>query len=127
MTTRRQLDGSGASVFGAKRAGDPGCVRDYVYVGDAVRANLAAFEGALDGRIINIATGVETSTRSLAEKLVSHVDLPAVVNDGEFRAGDLERSVLDPSVMISILGEPTPLDKGLSDTTEWFREEAAAS
>jgi hypothetical protein len=25
--------------------------------------------------------------------------------------------------MISTLGDPTPLERGLSDTTEWFREE----
>ncbi|MEM8500124.1 MAG: low molecular weight protein-tyrosine-phosphatase, partial [Pseudomonadota bacterium] len=34
-------------------------------------------------------------------------DEPAIINDGAHRAGDLGRSVLDPAVMISILGEPT--------------------
>ncbi|MBW1875589.1 MAG: NAD-dependent epimerase/dehydratase family protein, partial [Deltaproteobacteria bacterium] len=97
------------------------CVRDYVYVRDSVRANLAAFEGALDGRTINIASGVATTTRALAEQLVQLVDKPAIVNDGPYRAGDLERSVLDPAVMISMLGEPTPLERGLTATTEWFR------
>jgi UDP-glucose 4-epimerase len=109
------------------REGDDGCVRDYVYVRDSVRANLAAFEGALDGRTINIATGIETSTRTLAELLVSLVDKPAIVNDGAQRPGDLERSVLDPAVMVSILGEPTPLERGLTATTEWFRHQVQSS
>ena len=98
-----------------------------MYVRDSVRANLAAFEGALDGRTINIASGIATSTRTLAEQLVHLVDKPAIVNDGPHRAGDLERSVLDPAVMVSILGEPTPLERGLTDTTEWFRTHMQSS
>ena len=115
----RLLRGEPIQINARVEPGDDGCVRDYVYVKDSVRANLAAFEGALDGRTINIATGIGTTTRTLAERLVALV----VVHDGAFRPGDLARSVLDPAVMISILGEPTPLDRGLAATTEWFRHE----
>lgn len=124
---RRLLQGEPIQINARAKEGDDGCVRDYVYVRDSVRANLAAFGGALDGRTINIATGVATSTRALGEHLVSLVGPPAVVHEGAFRPGDLERSVLDPAVMISVLGEPTPLERGLSDTTEWFREEVRSS
>ncbi len=120
---QRLLAGEPIQVNARAKVGDDGCVRDYVFVGDAVRANLAAFEGALDRRTINIGTGIGTSTRALAERLASLVNHRAVVHDGEHRAGDLERSVLDPSVMKSILGEPTPLAKGLEVTAEWFRLE----
>ncbi|MFZ1865605.1 MAG: NAD-dependent epimerase/dehydratase family protein [Polyangiales bacterium] len=123
----RLLRGEPIQINARTQQGDDGCVRDYVYVRDSVRANLAAFEGALDGRTINIATGVGTSTRTLAERLISTVDKPSVVRDGSRRPGDLERSVLDPSVMVSILGEPTPLEAGLTATAEWFRERAEAS
>lgn len=102
--------------------GDDGCVRDYVYVRDAIRANFAALDGALDGRTINIATGVPTCTSALASRLVELVDEPATVLDGPPRAGDLHRSVLDPTVMLSLLGDPTPLERGLLATVEWFRE-----
>jgi UDP-glucose 4-epimerase len=117
------LQGAPITVNARSREGDDGCIRDYVYVRDAVRANLAAFEGALDGRTINVGTGVGTSTRTLAERLVALVDEPAIVNDGSHRVGDIERSVLDPTVMVSIIGEPTPLDRGLLATTEWFRSQ----
>jgi UDP-glucose 4-epimerase len=120
---RRLLHGEPIQVNARAKEGDDGCVRDYVYVLDSVRANLAAFEGALDGRTINIATGIGTTTRTLAERLASLVDQPAIVGDGAHRPGDLERSVLDPAVMVSILGEPTPLERGLAATTEWFRHE----
>ena len=107
--------------------GDEGCVRDYVYVRDVVRANLAAFEGALDGRTINIASGIATSTRALAEQLARFVDRPAIIGDGAHRPGDLGRSVLDPAVMVSMLGEPTPLARGLTATTEWFRSQVQST
>ncbi|MBW2375939.1 MAG: NAD-dependent epimerase/dehydratase family protein, partial [Deltaproteobacteria bacterium] len=121
---QRLLRGEPIQVNAGAQEGDDGCVRDYVYVRDSVRANLAAFEGALDGRTINVASGVATSTRALAERLVGLVDKPAVVNDGPHRAGDLQRSVLDPAVMVSILGAPTPLGQGLTATTDWFRDQA---
>jgi UDP-glucose 4-epimerase len=123
---QRLLRGEPIQVNARIQEGDDGCVRDYVYVRDSVRANLAAFEGALDGRTINVGSGVATSTRELAERLVGLVDKPAIVNDGPHRVGDLERSVLDPAVMISILGEPTPLGRGLTATTEWFRDQGHA-
>ncbi len=124
---RRLLRGEPIQVNARARLGDEGCVRDYVFVRDAVRANLAAFEGALDRRTVNIATGIGTSTRVLAEKLASLVDRPATVRDGEHRAGDLERSVLDPTVMTSILGGPTPLAEGLEVTADWFRVESESA
>lgn len=123
---QRLLSGEPIQINARSHEGDDGCVRDYVYVRDSVRANLAAFEGALDGRTINIATGAATTTRMLAGRLASLVDRPAVIRDGDHRPGDLERSVLDPSVMLSILGEPTPLEVGLAATTEWFRQRAEA-
>ncbi len=120
---RRLLRGDPIQVNARGHEGDDGCVRDYVYVRDSVRANLAAFEGGLDGRTINIASGVATTTRALAEQLARLVDRPAIVTDGAHRSGDLGRSVLDPAVMVSILGAPTPLERGLTATTEWFRNE----
>lgn len=122
----RLLRGEPIRVNARRVQGDHGCVRDYVFVRDAVRANLAAFDGALDGRTLNIGTGVGTTTRALAERLVTSVDTPAIVSDGPHRTGDLERSVLDPTIMVSLLGEPTPLERGLLATTEWFRSKVAA-
>ena len=124
---RRLFRGEPIRVNACVTAGDEGCERDYVFVQDAVRANLAAFEGALDGRTINVATGTATTTRALAEHIVRLVDQPAIVDDAPHRPGDLRRSALDPAVMVSMLGEPTPLDRGLKNTADWFRQEALAS
>ena len=123
---RRLLVGEPIQVNARTRVGDDGCVRDYVYVRDAVRANLAAFDGALDRRTLNVATGVPTSTRALAERLIAMVGGAAIVNDAPRRPGDLERSVLDPTVLMSVLGEPTPLERGLVSTVEWFAAQEAS-
>ena len=117
----RLLRGQPIQINARASTSDDGCVRDYVFVRDAVRANLAAFEGRLDGQTLNVGTGVGITTRMLAERIAGLVGGPVVMRDGEHRAGDLQRSVLDPSAMVSVLGEPTPLDRGLRETTEWFR------
>jgi UDP-glucose 4-epimerase len=115
----RALAGGVLGVFGQARLGDGGGVRDYTYVGDVIRANLAALRGTLDGRTLNIATGIGTCTRDLATAIVrlagagSIVDLPP-------RPGDVARSVLDGSAAHAILGAPTPLEEGLARTIEWF-------
>ncbi len=123
---QRLLAGEPIQVNARATVGDEGCVRDYVFVKDAVRANLAAFEGTLDGRTINVGTGIGTSTRRLAQILAELVGGSSTIGDGAHRVGDLERSVLDPSLMVSVLGEPTPLAQGLEVTTDWFRQRAAS-
>ena len=55
----RLLEGKPCTVFG-----DGGQTRDYVYVGDVVRANVAALGANVSGAI-NIGTGVETSVQKL--------------------------------------------------------------
>ncbi len=97
--------------------GDGGCVRDYVYVGDVARANLLAAEGLLPD-VINIGTGVPTSTSDLAALLMDlsgvHVDL----RHGDVRVGDVRRSQLDPAVCRRYLGTLTPLRDGLAALLE---------
>jgi UDP-glucose 4-epimerase len=101
--------------------GDAGCVRDYVFVEDVVRANMAAIDGRIREPIMNVCTGEATSTRVLAEqlqKLIARSELKA----GPRRPGDLERSVLDPTLCLTVLGQVTPLEEGLRRTAAWFRE-----
>jgi UDP-glucose 4-epimerase len=122
---QRMLANEPLSLFARRTQGDDGCIRDYVYVGDVVRANMAALAGDFDGGILNVGTGVETTTRALAEGiLATHVAVP--VNDGPPRVGDLERSVLDPSDFLKRFHTTTDLATGLRQTFEWFRARHAA-
>lgn len=98
--------------------GDDGCVRDYVYVGDVVRAHRLAVQGALDGRILDVGTGVGTTTRALARTLAEGLGVHAELHDAPPRPGDVERSVLDPSAFERLVGPTRPLAEGLRETAD---------
>ncbi|WP_201262762.1 NAD-dependent epimerase/dehydratase family protein [Deinococcus aerius] len=114
------LAGQPVRVNGMEEAGDDGCVRDYVYVADVARANIAAARGETP-RLLNVGTGVGTTTRRLAEGLASDLGVRADVQPAPPRAGDLKRSVLDPARFREVLGEPLGLEEGLRLTAEWAR------
>lgn len=100
--------------------GDAGCIRDYVFVADVVRANLAALEGKIERPIMNVCTGEATTTQMLADALQRDLGQKTEIKPGPRRAGDLERSVLDPTYCKSVLGTLTSLDEGLKQTAAWF-------
>ncbi|MET0339355.1 MAG: NAD-dependent epimerase/dehydratase family protein [Polyangiales bacterium] len=105
----------------ARRAsGDGGCVRDYVFVRDVVRANIAALAGKVGAPLMNVGTGEPVTTQQLAELLQRELGITVEVKDGPRREGDLERSVLDPTRYVETLGALTPLAEGLAETARWF-------
>lgn len=96
--------------------------RDYVFVEDVVRANMAASELNQDG-IFNVGTGVETSVTELYAALCNAIGVEAPAAHGPAKAGEQMRSVLDGSRLRTIanLPEPVKLDEGLRRTVEWLR------
>lgn len=118
---RALLRGEPVRVNARREPGDAGCVRDYVHVDDVVRANLAALDGRITDPVLNVCTGVATDTRTLAEHLRDHLGSASEITSGPHRAGDVERSVLDPTRLLAVLGEVTPLATGLARTADWFR------
>lgn len=112
-------DGRPIRVFARQTEGDDGCIRDYVYVQDVVRANLAAIDDRFSLPIINVCTGVGVSTLEIARSIVGLANSDSEVGFGPRRPGDIERSVLDPGDP-SLLGDTVSLDEGLRDTVAWF-------
>jgi UDP-glucose 4-epimerase len=117
--TERLVNGQAIAVNARRELGDVGCVRDYVYVGDVVRYNCLAVEGALAAPIVNVGTGEATSTQDLARALAAALGVQPEIRATPRRAGDVERSVL----MVEPLAghTPTPLAEGLRKTVEWFK------
>lgn len=107
-------------VNAAGQAGDAGCVRDYVYVEDVVRANLLALEGTLAQPLLNVGTGIGTTTLSLAQRLTALAGAQGEPERVGPRAGDLQRSVLDARRCQQAIGALTPLADGLAATAAWF-------
>jgi len=95
--------------------------RDYVYVGDVVRATLAAAEH--DGGVFNVGTGRETSVVELLELCQRIAGTSLEPEFAPARPGELKRSVLDPSRAVDELGwrPERSLEDGLRETWEFFR------
>jgi len=119
---RRLLRGEPVSVYARAQTGDPGCVRDYVYIDDVVEWNLRAVCGAVAVPIVNVATGEATTTLALAERMKGIANSASEIRFGPPRAGDLERSVLEPE---RDARPPISLEVGVRRTLEWFRSHAA--
>ncbi len=104
--------GEPCRIFGA---GDQ--IRDYVFVGDVVRAVVAALRKPAGG-VVNVGTGTETSVSELYEacRAVAGSDAEAVHEPA--RPGELARSVLDMSLAERELGfkPETTLAAGIAAT-----------
>jgi UDP-glucose 4-epimerase len=98
--------------------GDGSQTRDYVYVGDVVRANLAAFDYAGAAAVFNIGTAVETSVNELLAGCQRAAGTDVTPELRPPRLGELTRSALDVSLAARELGwrPTTPLGDGLSET-----------
>lgn len=99
--------------------------RDYVFVEDVVRANMAASEPAVDG-IFNVGTGVETSVNELYRALTAALEIPIEARYAPAKTGEQMRSVLDGSKLRKLGGLPEPVDlhEGLRRTVEWMKGKA---
>jgi polyisoprenyl-phosphate glycosyltransferase len=93
--------------------------RDFIYVDDVVEAvALAAATPGIDGAVLNVGTGVETTVRILAETAcaIAGGD-PALLRFGAepYRRGERFRWVADPRRAETVLGfrARTPLPEGL--------------
>jgi UDP-glucose 4-epimerase len=105
--------------------GDGGQTRDYVYVGDVVRANLLALERECLGPV-NIGTGVETDVNTLARLLLEATGSRSELRHGPARQGEQRRSVIECSLAAARLGwrPEVSLADGLRRTVEFFRARA---
>jgi UDP-glucose 4-epimerase len=118
---QRILRGQPIAINARKQTGDDGCVRDYVFVADVVRANLLAVEGKLLPSPLNVCTGEPTTTLRLARLLERAAGAAAAITHHPRRPGDLERSVLDPGPG-NPLGSMVSLEEGITRTLSWFKE-----
>ncbi len=103
--------------------GDGECVRDYIYVGDVVEANiLSLFNG--NGETFNIGTGIGKSVNDVFKSLKEHIYYTVPPVHGEPRPGDLRKSLLDNSHAREVLGwKPKySFSDGLKETVKFFKE-----
>lgn len=102
--------------------GDGGQTRDFVYVEDVARANLAALESGAGGAF-NIGTGASVTINELARMVLEATGSRSPVVHVGPRPGDIRHSRASIARARRLLGwEPlTDLRMGLEKTVEWLR------
>ncbi len=104
--------------------GDGKCIRDYVFVGDVVQANLQAVEHG-ENVAVNIGTGRPTDVNELYQIIadVMHSDLTPKA--GPPRRGDLLANYLDARLAGRVLNwrPQVSLQEGVAKTVQYFKEQ----
>jgi len=116
---QKLIEGEAPFVFGSGKQS-----RDFVYVGDVVRASIAATNSDFVGSI-NIGTGIETDVNALYNVIIEKMGITTQPIYKEGKAGEQMRSLLDASRAKNILGwtPKTDLASGIENTINFFRDE----
>jgi UDP-glucose 4-epimerase len=111
------IEGVSPTVYG-----DGEQTRDFIYIKDIVRANLAALtEGSKS--VVNIGTGTQTSINELIRAMNQIFNQSVAPAYADKRAGDIEHSYLDNRLAAERLNwQPIySLLQGLTETCEYYR------
>jgi UDP-glucose 4-epimerase len=103
--------------------GDGEQTRDFIFVGDLCRAIVLALESDVAGEVLQVATGVETSIRQLADMVADVVGRPVPLVNGAPRAGDVRKNYSDIGKVQRLLGWTPQVDlrQGLRSTWSWWQ------
>ncbi len=104
--------------------GDGGQTRDFVYIDDAVNANLKALIGDnISGNVFNVANGEQTSILELATTILEITGSKSEIVFKPARTGDIRDSVGDIEHAERHLGfkKEFNLTQGLAETIDWYR------
>ncbi|HEY2073022.1 MAG TPA: NAD-dependent epimerase/dehydratase family protein [Gaiellaceae bacterium] len=109
-------DGGTPTIFG-----DGAQTRDYVFVADIADAMVRALD-MKGGGVYNVGTGIETSVAELFDAIRAASGIDREPAYAPARLGELQRSVLDPSLAARELGwrPQRSLADGLAATWEWI-------
>lgn len=103
--------------------GDGKQTRDYVFVGDVVKANLLALQYT-GSTIYNIGTGIESDVNMIFSELRKHLNPSCPEQHAPAKAGEQQRSVISSKKIESELGwrPQMRVEQGLRQTAEYFKK-----
>jgi UDP-glucose 4-epimerase len=111
--------------------GDGSQTMDFVYVADVARANLLAAQADATDQVVNVASGVETSLRGLADALLRVMGRPDLSPEfGPARAvNPVPRRLADTGLAADRLGFTAEVDlaDGLARLVAWWKAEAGST
>jgi len=115
------LSGRQIQIFG-----DGEQSRDFIFVADAVDANLKAIEApeTANGEVFNIASGEKTSVNTLAREIGDLLGVSAQPHYADPRPGDILHSFADVKKARQTLGFETQVGfkSGLKKTVTWYKK-----
>ena len=119
LTAKRILDGERPYIEGTGEQ-----TRDFIYVGDTVRAFIMAYENEDSrGKIINLGSGIETPIKILIDEIGAFFDYKGEIDYHPARKSDVMRLCACSDLAKKTLGF-TPevgLKEGLKDTLNWYK------
>ncbi|MCX7521044.1 NAD-dependent epimerase/dehydratase family protein [Microbacterium sp. STN6] len=120
IVVKRVLDGVPIEIHG-----DGEQTRDLTFVRDSANMTVKIYDSPdCRGKVLNVATGHETSMNELVRRLLMILEAPnhPIVHTPA-RPGDVRRHCADVSQLTELLGErPQPLsDEQLAETVDWYR------
>ena len=116
----RMLKGERPTIYG-----DGEQSRDFIFVGDVVRANIAAAASAsAAGEAINVACGVGTTVNGLLDALNDALGTRIAAVHAPPRPGDILHSTADITKARRLMGYAPGLSfaDGLKETVAWYRQ-----
>lgn len=95
--------------------------RDFTFIADAVRANLAAMDADVEAEVVNIGTGVTTSVLDTADLVGEVTGRPVPLTFAEGQAGDVRDTHADTTRAEAVIGyrPAVELRDGLSAQVAW--------
>lgn len=121
IVVRRVLEGQPIEIHG-----DGEQTRDFTFVRDTAEMIARIYDSPeCRGKVLNVATGTETSINQLVARLLDALGVPDYpVVHGPERPGDVRRHCADVSRLMSLIGDrPAVLgDEALAETVAWYHE-----
>lgn len=123
----RILGGEPVEMYSCRNLDDDGCIRDYVFIDDVVELNVKIVEEGIEAPqyyqnnvgIINVGTGVGTTTKQLLMILRALVGKGFEIKSMLPRPGDVAASILIARQFERILDrKPTSIQEGLKKVLE---------
>lgn len=125
---RRALEAKEAGAEEIVVWGDGSQTRDLLYVEDAAKGVLLATDRKLNGEVLNLSSGRETSVKELAETICRTVGFGGRLVWDVDKPGGAPRRALDGSRAASKMGfrAETSLEEGLERTLHWYLDHREA-
>ena len=120
---RQALNGEICEIYG-----DGTQTRDFIYIGDLIRAIILSMEEEVGGETFQIATGMERTVGEVAELIAQYLrkrEIIMRIKHGQTRLGDVQHNFADTSKARKMLGWETEvgLEEGIKRTIDYFMAE----